>query len=106
MQFVPENSPSFPESGEEWCFAFVGDRLLFTATEKEALLPRLSDLYSLGLTPQRKQYIGRIDGTPCFAVELAGMPCPQGMALEGAAAALRRPGRRTVLGGGPGLSDY
>jgi len=70
-------------------FAFHGDTLLVTAAEHEAQLPYCDDLAELGITAERAQYIGQLDGKVCFAAEFAlAHALPTGMALWTLRAAL------------------
>ncbi|MBD3881058.1 NAD(+) diphosphatase [Phormidium tenue FACHB-886] len=83
--FVPGvallNSPVEP-IGLTWWFAFVGNKLLVEA--KTHQIPVLASLTQIGLQPVRSQYLGMLDGQPCYAVELPDDTVPPtGMALLG-----------------------
>jgi NAD+ diphosphatase len=63
--------PSFSEA--LW-FAFRGGELLVRESPPGA--PRLADLADLALPATRQQFVGLLDDTPCFAVELSAEAAP------------------------------
>lgn len=58
-------------------FAFRGGEMLVREAPTEA--PRGPDPAAFGVTPKRRQYVGELDGVPCFAVELGA----DAVALDG-----------------------
>jgi NAD+ diphosphatase len=74
-----------PDSaGLAWWFAFVGQQLLVYSNEDVEPIPQLTDLAEVGLVPVRTQFLGTLDGQPCFSAELpAETIAPDGMSLVG-----------------------
>jgi len=83
--FVPAVVPPSKKHEPAWWFVFRGDKLLIALTnEATVILPCLTDLELLGLKPVREQYLGTLDGRPCYSAELvAHVSAPQGMAFRG-----------------------
>lgn len=64
-----------------WWFAFAGNKLL-VYDEPTVRVPNLPDLNTLNLAPVRTQFLGMLDGLPCFEAELPeGAIAPPGMAF-------------------------
>ncbi|MCU0524381.1 MAG: NAD(+) diphosphatase [Elainella sp. Prado103] len=71
--------PEEPRSG--WWFGFVGARLL-VYDEQPVRLPKVSSLKAIGIQPIRTQFIGYLQGHPCYSAELSlEAPLPDGLAL-------------------------
>ena len=84
MSFVPAVTPSSKKTEPAWWFAFRGDKFLIKVRDKTAEIPRITCLESLSLKPVRKQYLGALDGIPCYSAELdASASAPEGMAFRG-----------------------
>ncbi len=70
--FVPGVDPP-PEAIESsrW-FAFRGAELLVQVVDGKGIVdvPRLADISELGVATARRQYLGTLDGTPCWSAEL------------------------------------
>ena len=76
--------PATKEREPAWWFVFRGDDLLIELKDKAALIPYVIYLESLDLEPIRKQYLGTLDGIPCYSAELiADVSAPEGMAFRG-----------------------
>lgn len=76
--------PSLSEgSGEELCFAFIDDKLLVKVSSNEINIPVVSDLSVIGVKPLRKQYLGKVEGMPCYSMELASELPLEGMVFQG-----------------------
>lgn len=58
-----------PSFGEALWFAFRGGELL--VREGPSAVPRLAELAELAVPTRRQQFVGELDGTPCFSVELS-----------------------------------
>ena len=83
MVFVPAVVPSSKKTEPAWWLAFRGDKLLIELRGKAAVIPCATYLESLGLKPIRKQYLGTLDGRPCYSAELAANAlAPQGMTFQ------------------------
>src|SRR5690349_13590136 len=75
-------APAEPPERSLW-FVFRGAELLVTAPPAVAL-PHCAHPNSLGMMPQRIQYLGVLGGQHCFAAELAeGVAAPQGWVWQG-----------------------
>ena len=67
-----------------WWFAFQGNKLLVHQGSPSVTIPCLVDFAELGVMALSRHYLGLLDQTPCYAVELAeGTPPPAGMSFEG-----------------------
>lgn len=66
-----------------WWFAFQEDKLLVQPESSQVTIPCLVNFDELCLPVMRQNYIGRLDGRHCYAVELPeGIAPPQGMTFE------------------------
>ena len=75
-------APAEPPERSFW-FAFRGAEML-VAAPPEVALPHCAHPNSLGMMPQRIQYLGVLGGQHCFAAELAaGVAAPQGWVWQG-----------------------
>ncbi|MBW2059421.1 MAG: NAD(+) diphosphatase [Deltaproteobacteria bacterium] len=83
-QFISGIVPPAGREGPSWWFVFQGDRLLIVPGASSGAIPFLADLGALGLRAERQHYLGRLDGSPCYAVEVAqGSAAPPGMVFQG-----------------------
>lgn len=84
MSFVPAVVTSSKKTEPAWWFVFRGDKLLIESRDKAVAIPCATHLESLNLQPIRKQYLGTLDGRPCYSAELAAnASAPKGMAFQG-----------------------
>ncbi|HWE64885.1 MAG TPA: NAD(+) diphosphatase [Chloroflexota bacterium] len=82
-QFLPAIEASAERSGAAWWFVFQDDRLVVRQNGEALEIPYLDTPEELGLTPVRRQYLGRLDGQACFAVEIdRAVPLAEGLARE------------------------
>jgi NAD+ diphosphatase len=93
--FIPAVTAPAPVSEEApapaWWFAFCGPRLLVHEDGPAAMVPAGSDLDAQGLVPVRRQYLGALDGRPCYAAELdAHAAAPAGWTFAGLRAVYSR----------------
>ena len=51
-------------------FLFEDHKLLIKSQGENVLIPQSTDLEALDLPPQERQYLGSLDGRPCYAGEL------------------------------------
>jgi NAD+ diphosphatase len=58
-------------------FLFHGDRLLLETRGEAAGVPFWPDPAGRGVRPVRRQYLGTLDGRPCFSGELDGSAAPE-----------------------------
>ncbi len=92
MRFVPAVTPPPEESQEGWWFLFSGDRLMVEIRGGGVAVPHGRPPGARGRRPDRTQYLGTLDGVPCYAGEL-------GEPFESGAATFR--GLRSLLGSLP-----
>jgi NAD+ diphosphatase len=71
MRFLPGVEPPPTLSGDAWWFLFHGDRLLVETRGVEVAIPRWASAEDAGLSPVRTQFLGTLDGAPCYSGELA-----------------------------------
>jgi len=81
MLFLPAVVPPPTLSSNAWWFLFHGDRLLVEAVRRgrDSALGSTGDA---GLSPVRTQFLGTLDGTPCYSGELAEEVEPEDMFLR------------------------
>lgn len=73
MRFIPGFTASPQDNGPCFWLIFNGDQLLVDLIDGTVKLPFSSDPFtSKGLTPLRRLCLGRLDGFPCYAAEVAG----------------------------------
>jgi NAD+ diphosphatase len=68
--FIPGIAPPLVQPEPSWWFAFVGNKLLVRAEGKVSEIPKLMTLAEIGLEPVRSQFLGTLDGHPCYSAEL------------------------------------
>lgn len=79
--FIPAVAPPPNPDRPAWWFLFHGDRLLVASGEGAIAIPRFADPAERLPDPVRTQYLGTLDGAPCFSGELAEPVAPEGMAF-------------------------
>ena len=82
MLFLPAVVPPPTRSNNAWWFLFHGDRLLVEARGVEVAIPRWASTEDAGLLPVRTQFLGTLDGAPCYSGELAGEVGPEGTSFR------------------------
>lgn len=83
MNFVPGVRAPENLKGPAWWFLFKRDELLVLANGEKAEIPFLRDLSEINISPERQQYLGTLEGNPCFAAEvMLDAGAPQGMAFR------------------------
>ena len=84
MDFLPSYQLNCKSDQPAYWFAFSGYKLLVEMTEKGFRIPLAVDLASFHLTPVRNQYLGLLNGNPCYSAECSpAAPAPQNMAFKG-----------------------
>jgi len=78
MRFLPAVVPPPGLGSEAWWFLYHGDRLLVETRGEAAGIPFWSDPAGRGVRTVRAQYLGTLDGRPCFSGELDGPAAPEG----------------------------
>ena len=71
MPFKPDFIHPTTESARSLWFVFHEGRLLIKAGDEDQLIPRARDLAKFEISPIHKQYLGEMNGFPCYAGELA-----------------------------------
>jgi NAD+ diphosphatase len=82
MLFLPAIVPPPILSNDAWWFLFHGDRLLVEVRGVEVAIPRWASAEHARLSAVRTQFLGTLDGTPCFSGELAGEVGPEGTSFR------------------------
>jgi NAD+ diphosphatase len=83
VQFLPAVTPPPVTTYEAWWFLFHGDRLLVETCGDAVAVPRGQLPGVRGLRPMRTQYLGTLDGVPCYSGELAEPTEPEGTTFRG-----------------------
>jgi NAD+ diphosphatase len=72
MPFIPDFvTPSVEPDTALW-FVFEGGKLLVKFRNDTCIIPQTSDLEEYQADLFHKQYLGTLDGRPCYAAEIAG----------------------------------
>jgi NAD+ diphosphatase len=71
MPFYPDFIFPAYESARSLWFVFREGRLLTKVDDSDQLIPSGRELSDANFTPIHKQYLGKMDGLPCYAAELA-----------------------------------
>ncbi|MGH7961818.1 MAG: NAD(+) diphosphatase, partial [Candidatus Binatia bacterium] len=77
--FISELTPPQEHTGPSLWFAFHRNRLLVEVVEDALRVPYRERFDELGVAVVQRHYLGRYDGMPCHAVELADESLPAGM---------------------------
>jgi NAD+ diphosphatase len=84
MRFISSVVPLRSEGTSAWWYAFREDQLMILFNGKRAEIPCVPDLSDFKLNPVRTQYLGQLDGKPCYTAELdPGTTLPDGMVFLG-----------------------
>ena len=81
--FIPWPHAADQSPGRAWWFLFSGSRLLVEKDGAHALIPSAESARDLGVAVVREQYLGTLEGKPCYAGEVEGGEAPSGMVFEG-----------------------
>jgi len=82
LLFLPAVAPPPTLSNNALWFLFHDDRLLVKARGDEVAIPRWASTEDAGLLPVRTQFLGTLDGAPCYSGELAGEVGPEGTSFR------------------------
>ncbi len=84
MHFIPAVMPPAKESEQSWWFLFREYKLLIKQENGAVSIPFLSRTDIKNLNPVRTQYLGKLNGNPCYSGELSDLAePPPGMAFRG-----------------------
>ncbi|MCI0526040.1 MAG: hypothetical protein L0Y56_01110, partial [Nitrospira sp.] len=82
--FISAAVPPTAYQGPAWWFAFQESKLLVRLEGSLAHIPYLVDFSELKVAMVRQQYLGLLEGRPCYSVELAeDTKPPEGMTFQG-----------------------
>nr|WP_290224763.1 NAD(+) diphosphatase [Trichocoleus desertorum] len=82
--FIPGTAAPEVQSSSAWWFAFLGHKLLVQVNGTSTTIPHLVNLAAIGLVPVRIQFLGTLDGEPCYSAELSqDAAIPGNMAVRG-----------------------
>ena len=83
MNFISAVVPPTELTKPAWWFIFRQDQLLINDSDTEISLPIWPDLAPLGVIPIRQHYLGSLDETRCYTVEVpATTDAPSGMRFQ------------------------
>ena len=71
MQFIPDFKPPSSDQTSALWFIFYKGKLLVKISSNTYTIPETSDLTEGNLSPARSQFLGTLDGRPCYAAELS-----------------------------------
>lgn len=81
--FIPAVTPPADRTEPALWFAFAESSLLYSEQSPE-VVPLLANISELGLAPIQQHYMGQLNGTHCYAVELEPQTtAPNGLTLKG-----------------------
>ncbi|MBN1846950.1 MAG: NAD(+) diphosphatase [Deltaproteobacteria bacterium] len=84
MSFIPGFEPLSEPSGPALWFIFNEQKLLIVNRDGHEDLPQTSDLKTPSLMTMYQQYIGSLNGKPCYAAEVNGTdPIPAAFVFRG-----------------------
>jgi NAD+ diphosphatase len=79
-EFITCIEPPAERNEKALWLIFRGREVLININKNPGVIPRLQDPGELGLSGVREQYLGTLDGTHCYSVEiLEGTKAPEGM---------------------------
>ena len=76
MSFEPDFKFPATESPQALWFVFQKDKLLLKTTDRKYSIPCSSDLTAFHFSPIRRQYLGALNGVPCYAAEIPNALAP------------------------------
>lgn len=77
------NMPQKETSADAYWFIFKDHKMLVEENHNQVDIPFTSNLKSLGISPLRTQYLGKLEGRPCFSAEVTPGTCPpEGMIFK------------------------
>ncbi len=82
--FTPSVAPDVSHQTEAaWWFVFRRGEVLLYHQHLECLIPRLNDIFDVGLTPRRTNFLGALDHAHVYAAELDDdVDPPEGLAFH------------------------
>jgi NAD+ diphosphatase len=83
VHFIPAVTPPPETNREAWWFLFHGDQLMVETRKDAVAVPHGTRSCVQELRPMRTQYLGTLDGVPCYGGELAETVEADGMGFRG-----------------------
>lgn len=71
-KYIPSIAPQGLEKSVAWMFVFNPMQLLIKKSEQSLSIPTSEELSKANLTVLTKQYLGELEGRPCYCVEIDG----------------------------------
>ena len=68
-RYIPAVTPAEKSSGPAYWFIFNSDKLLVNTTNS-SIIPHVRNLKELSVSPVRTQYLGTLEGYPCYSAEV------------------------------------
>lgn len=82
-RYEPSNNPNKVKNSHAYWFVFKLNELMVDANNNHIKIPYTHNLEELKISPIRTQYIGTLDGSPCYSAEVnPGTDAPEGMAFK------------------------
>lgn len=83
-RYIPSIVPRDFNTSPTWLFVFSGAKLLIKIYEDTFSIPTSEDLGERSLEFIKKQYLGELDGKPCYCTEVKGdaLAIPSGMVFK------------------------
>ena len=79
-EFIFGIEPPAERNEEALWFCFRGREILLKTNKNPSIILKALDLEELGLSEVREQYLGTLNGVPCYSVELPeDIQAPEGM---------------------------
>ncbi|MFC1921081.1 NAD(+) diphosphatase [Chloroflexota bacterium] len=80
-RYTPAISPEQDDYDTAYWFVFCSNKLLLNPDDGK--IPHTASLSELGFSPVRTQYLGTLEGYPCYSAEVSpDIAVPEGMALS------------------------
>ena len=81
-RYQPAVISKFEKDNQSYWFVFCMNKLLVTVAIDNFSIPYLGDLQELNLFPDRTQYLGTLQGQPCYSCEVSSnAETPEGMSF-------------------------
>jgi NAD+ diphosphatase len=82
-RYNPSVAPERVDGKHCYWFVFSSNKLLTIARGDKLGIPYLKSLAEININPVRTQYLGKLQGHPCYSAEAAAeTPAPQGMVFR------------------------
>lgn len=82
-RYEPAVEPSVEDNTKCYWFIFSANKLLIKSTDEGCNIPFLKSLEELGILPVRTQYLGTLQGYPCYSAEVPpDITPPEGTAFN------------------------